>query len=173
MAHLVVVLVVCLSFFGLTFCEHDHQRSEEVYVDYLRNDYLLTERDIWNDIATNNKDLTEVIQKIHSEHSKLFSNSFLTGESLSDKRLLNGKNIIDNYVADVNSKMKAVKENYLHDSTDPDSLKNEILQMAMQNSNTTLIDRLYDTVVREDFFGYVKTVINSNDTLTFTFGFLK
>lgn len=153
-----VVLLIGLSLLGLTLSEHDHQRSEDVYVNYLRNDYLLTERDIWNDIASN-KNLKGVIQKIHSEHSKLFSNSFLTGESLSDKRLLNGKNTIDEYMSDVKLKMRVVKENYLHDSTDPESLKKEILEMAMQNSNTTLVDRIYDSVVREDFFGFVKTVI--------------
>ncbi|KAG4078104.1 hypothetical protein HA402_002155 [Bradysia odoriphaga] len=152
-----VVLLIGLSLLGHTLSEHDHQRSEEVYVDYLRNDYLLTERDIWNDIASN-KNLKEVIQKIHSEHSKLFFNSFVTSESLSDKRLLNGKNIIEEYVADVQLKMKRVKWNYLHNSTDPDYLKEDILAMAMQNSNATLVDRIYDSVVREDFFGYVKTI---------------
>lgn len=149
-----------LCFVSLTLSEMDNQKSNSVYVDFLTNNYLLTEMDIWNDIASN-ANLRDVTQKIHSVHLNLFSNSFVSSQQSYDPLLLNGKNFFDANVAEVNLKVKVVKENYLRDSTDPASLKKEILGMATTNSNTTLINSIYDSVIREDFFGYIKTVMNN------------
>lgn len=154
------VLLIGLSFFSRTLSENGNQKSDLVYVDLLTNNYLLTAMDIWNDIASNTN-LKDVIQKIHSEHLKLFSNSFLTSEPSYDPLLLNGKNFFDENIADVNLKIRAAKEHYLHASPDPESLKKEILDMAMQSRNTSLIDSIYDTLIREDIFGYIKMVIYS------------
>lgn len=158
MRKLFVLFIGLSSFFSLTLSENDQQKSDLVYVDLLTNQYLLTEQGIWNDIASN-ANLKDVIQKIHSEHLNLFSNSFLTSEQSYDRLSLNGKDFFGENIADVNLKIRVVKDNYLHESTDPDSLKKEILEMAMLNSNTTLIDSIYESVIREDFFGYIKMVI--------------
>lgn len=155
------VLLIGLSFISLTLSENDNRRSEDlVYVDFLTTNYLRTELDIWKDIASN-ANLKDVIRKIHSEHLALFSNQFLTTKQIHDQLLLNEKNFFDVTIDDVNLNIRLVKENYLHDSADPESLKKEILEMAMNNSNTTLLDIIYDSVVKEDLFVYIKTVISN------------
>lgn len=151
------VLLIGLSFFSQTLSENENRKSDLVYVDFLTNHYSLTVMDIWTDIASNTN-LKDVIQKIHSEHLKLFSNSFLTSEPSHDPLLLNGMNFIDEHVADVNLKVKVAKEHYLHDSADPESLKKEILDMAMHSRNTSSIDSIYEIIIREDVFGYIKMV---------------
>lgn len=154
----IFVLLVGLSFVSLTLSEMDNQISDSVYVDFLTNNYLLTQKDIWNDIASN-ANLKDVTQKIHSVHLNLFSNSFLSSQQSYDPLLINGKNFFDANVAELNLKIRVAKEKYLRDSTDPAALKKEILDMATNNSNTTLINSIYDSVIREDFFGYIKMVI--------------
>lgn len=152
------VLFIGLYFFSQTLSEIANQKSDSIYVDFLTDNYLLTEIDIWNDISSK-ANLKDVIQKIHSEHLNLFWNPLFTSEQSDNRLSFNGKNFFDESVADVKSKIKVVRDNYLHDSTDPESLKKQILDMAMINSNTTLIDSIYDSVVKEDFFGYIKMVI--------------
>ncbi len=152
------VLTIGLFYLSKTLSENYRPRSDSVYVDYLTNDYLLTERDIWNDIATNTN-LKDLLKKISSEHLNLFSNSFITSEPFNDQLLLNGKKFVDEQMVEVNLNMRVVKENYLNGYTNPESSKKQILEMAMQNSNTTLFDRLYDSVMREDVFAYIKSVI--------------
>lgn len=154
------VLLVGLSVFHLTLSENSYKKSDLVYVDLLTENYMATAKDIWNDIESN-ANLKDVIQKIHSEHLSLFyhvSNSFLTSEYILDRLFLNEKNLFYDKISEVNLRIDVVKENYLHDSADPESLKREIIEMAMHNSNTTLIDSIYDAVIGDDFFGYFKMV---------------
>lgn len=141
----------------LTSCENDHQNSDSVYVDYLTDNYLLIEMDVWKDIASN-RDVKEVINKIQNVHLNLFSDPFLISEPPTDDIFLNGKNFIDQQRAEVNLYVRTVTENYLRSPIDVDGRKKEILEMATHNSNTTLMDTMYEAVTKEDFFGYVNTV---------------
>lgn len=152
------VISIGLSILSLVLCDNYHEISDVVFVDYLTNDYLLTEMNIWNDISSN-KHLKEVIQKVQSEHLNLFSNSFLASETTRNALFLNRKESIGELIAEVNVNMKTVKENYLRNTIDSETSRGRILEMAKHNANTTLIDRIYDSVTQEDYFGYVGTVI--------------
>ncbi|KAJ6649489.1 hypothetical protein Bhyg_04725 [Pseudolycoriella hygida] len=147
------VMLFGLSVVSLTQCENVNPKSDSIYIDYLTNKYLLTETEIWNDIASN-VNIKDVIQKIHREHLELFNNLFLIEERSQERLLLIGKNLHD-YMTTVNTKITLVKDNYLHDSGDPESLKKEIIDMATTNRNTALLESHFE-LAKDDYFGYVK-----------------